>query len=123
MRAGTRYATVLRCVISAVCVLAADALPASAQFKAWVMAKLPDAPEGLAVDARGNIYATLFHTGEVIMLKDDGSYDHIALELAGCLLVTEFAGRISTTVTTRIRRGALSALPPLASGARLARRE
>ena len=52
--------------------------PASAQFKAWVMAKLPDTPEGMAVDSKGNIYTTLFHTGEVIMLKDDGSYDHIA---------------------------------------------
>ena len=52
--------------------------PASAQFKAWVMAKLPDTPEGLGIDSKGNIYATLFQTGEVVMLKDDGSYDHIA---------------------------------------------
>ena len=51
---------------------------ASAQFKAWVMAKLPDTPEGLGIDSKGNIYATLFHTGEVVMLKDHGSYEHIA---------------------------------------------
>ncbi|MGA8873392.1 MAG: SMP-30/gluconolactonase/LRE family protein [Candidatus Acidiferrales bacterium] len=51
---------------------------ASAQFKAWVMAKLPDTPEGLGIDAQGNIYANQFHTGEVVMLKDDGSYEHIA---------------------------------------------
>ena len=51
---------------------------ASAQFKAWVMAKLPDTPEGLGIDSQGNIYATQFHTGEVVMLKDDGSYEHIA---------------------------------------------
>jgi sugar lactone lactonase YvrE len=51
---------------------------ASAQFKAWVMAKLPDTPEGLGIDAKGNLYATLFHTGEVVILKEDGSYDHIA---------------------------------------------
>ena len=51
--------------------------PAAAQFKAWVMAKLPT-PEGLGVDPRGNLYATLMHIGEVVMLKDDGSYDHIA---------------------------------------------
>ncbi len=52
--------------------------PAAAQFKVWVMAKLPDTPEGLGIDSKGNIYTTLFHTGEVVMLKDDGSYNHIA---------------------------------------------
>ena len=52
--------------------------PAAAQFKAWVMAKLPDTPEGLGVDSHGNLYATLMHIGEVVRLKDDGSYDHIA---------------------------------------------
>ncbi|MGD0906116.1 MAG: SMP-30/gluconolactonase/LRE family protein [Candidatus Acidiferrales bacterium] len=51
---------------------------ASAQFKAWVMAKLPDTPEGLGIDSKSNIYAALFHTGEVVMVKDDGSYEHIA---------------------------------------------
>ena len=54
------------------------ATPAEAQFKAWVAARLPDTPEGLAVDGKGNLYATLFHTGEVVMLHDDGSYEHIA---------------------------------------------
>ena len=42
------------------------------------MAKLPDTPEGLGVDSHGNLYATLMHIGEVVMLKDDGNYDHIA---------------------------------------------
>jgi sugar lactone lactonase YvrE len=58
--------------------LAANAPPASAQFTAWVMAKLPDTPEGLGTDSKGNYYAGLVHTGEVIMLKHDGSYDHVA---------------------------------------------
>ena len=58
--------------------LVGTALPASAEFKAWVMAKLPDTPEGLGIDSKGNIYATLLHSGEVVMLKDDGGYDHIA---------------------------------------------
>ena len=58
--------------------MVASAAPVSAQFKAWVMAKLPDIPEGLGVDSKGKIYATLLHTGEVVMLKDDGSYDHVA---------------------------------------------
>jgi sugar lactone lactonase YvrE len=68
----------LFCLIGCVWFLAAAAPPATAQFKAWVMAKLPDTPEGLGIDSHGNIYATLMHTGEVVMLKDDGSYDHIA---------------------------------------------
>jgi sugar lactone lactonase YvrE len=65
-------------LISLTALLFAYAPSASAQFKAWVMAKLPDTPEGLGIDSKGNIYATQFHTGEVVMLKDDGSYDHIA---------------------------------------------
>jgi hypothetical protein len=52
--------------------------PASAQFKAWVMAKLPERPWGLGVDSKGNIYTSFPLTGEVVMLKDDGTYDHIA---------------------------------------------
>ena len=52
--------------------------PAAAQFKAWVMAKLPDTPEGLGVDSHGDLYATLMHIGEVVRLNDTGSYDHIA---------------------------------------------
>jgi hypothetical protein len=70
--------TVLLCLISCALSFAVAPPPAAAQFKAWVMAKLPDTPEGLGVDSHGNVYATLMHIGEVIMLKDDGSYDHIA---------------------------------------------
>jgi sugar lactone lactonase YvrE len=55
-----------------------DPPPASAQFKAWVMAKLPERPWGLGVDSKGNIYTSLPLTGEVVVLKDDGTYDHIA---------------------------------------------
>jgi sugar lactone lactonase YvrE len=70
--------TVLFHLVSCGWFLAVAVPPASAQFKAWVMAKLPDVPRGLAIDSKGNIYATLLFTGEVVMLKDDGSYDHIA---------------------------------------------
>jgi hypothetical protein len=38
--------------------------PVAAQFNAWVMAKLPDTPEGLGVDSHGNLYATLMHMGK-----------------------------------------------------------
>jgi hypothetical protein len=65
-------------LIGCACLFLAVSMPASAQFKSWVLAKLPDTPEGLAVDSSGNIYATLFHIGEVIQVKDDGSYDHVA---------------------------------------------
>jgi len=65
-------------LIGCACFFLGASLPASAQFKSWVLAKLPDTPEGLAVDSRGNIYATLFHIGEVIQVKDDGTYDHVA---------------------------------------------
>src|SRR5579863_4614667 len=53
-------------------------LPAAAQFKSWVQARLPDIPEGLALDSKGSLYATLVNLGEVVRIKDDGSYDHIA---------------------------------------------
>src|SRR5246500_5051610 len=69
---------VLLCLMSCALFFAVATPPATAQFKAWVTAKLPDTPEGLGVDSHGNVYATLFHIGEVVMLKDDGSYDHIA---------------------------------------------
>jgi len=70
--------SILFCRIACVLFFAAAPPYAAAQFKAWVMAKLPDTPEGLGVDSHGNLYATLMHIGEVVMLKDDGSYDHIA---------------------------------------------
>jgi sugar lactone lactonase YvrE len=69
---------VLLCLMNCALFFAVGTPPAAAQFKAWVMAKLPDTPEGLGVDSHGNLYATLMHIGEVVMLKDDGSYDHIA---------------------------------------------
>jgi sugar lactone lactonase YvrE len=64
-------------LLALVCALLLPA-PASAQFKAWVLAKLPDTPEGLALDAQGHLYATLFHTGEVVRIRDDGGYEHVA---------------------------------------------
>jgi len=72
-----RLLMALLCLIGWTGFLAA-APPASAQFKAWVMAKLPDRPWGLGVDSKGNIYTSLPLTGEVVALKDDGTYDHVA---------------------------------------------
>jgi sugar lactone lactonase YvrE len=73
-----KHLRTLFCLIGCAWFFAAAPPPAAAQFKAWVMAKLPDTPEGLGVDSHGNIYATLLHIGEVVMLKDDGTYDHVA---------------------------------------------
>ena len=46
--------------------------------KIWNYAKLPDTPEGLCVDSKKNLYASLAHIGEVVLLKADGSFEHIA---------------------------------------------
>jgi sugar lactone lactonase YvrE len=55
-RCGSILAVIVMCVA-----LVASAAPA--EYKAWVFATFEDTPEGLAVDASGNIYAALFHTG------------------------------------------------------------
>ena len=81
VQSGARKKECLRILFWLIpCALLSTTAPprAAAQFKAWVMAKLPDTPEGLAVDSHGILYATLMHIGEVVRLNDDGSYDHIA---------------------------------------------
>ncbi len=47
-------------------------------FSAQVYTQLPDTPEGIGVDSQGNLYASLFNTGEIVQLKEDGQYVHIA---------------------------------------------
>jgi len=69
---------ILLCLVGCAWLVAFASPPVSAQFKAWVAAKFPDTPEGLGVDSKGNIYASLMHRDELVMLKDDGSYEHIA---------------------------------------------
>ena len=51
--------------------------PAEA-FSARIYTQLPDTPEGIGVDSQGNLYASLFNTGEIVQLKEDGQYVHIA---------------------------------------------
>jgi len=77
-RPGDRKFT--RILLSLICSVWFVAAPqfAAAQFKSWVMAKLPDTPEGLGLDSKGTVYAALLHIGEVVAVKEDGSYDHIA---------------------------------------------
>ncbi len=43
-----------------------------------VYSKLPAAPEGLCLDSKGNLYASMPSRNEVVLLNRDGSYDHVA---------------------------------------------
>ena len=53
--------------------------PASAQDSStWVYATFPHAPEGICIDSNKNLYTTLHNTGEVVMVKNDGSFVHVA---------------------------------------------
>jgi len=44
----------------------------------WVYSTLPHAPEGVCIDSHKNLYTTLHNTGEVVMVKNDGSFVHVA---------------------------------------------
>ncbi|MGQ9859580.1 MAG: SMP-30/gluconolactonase/LRE family protein [Thermodesulfobacteriota bacterium] len=43
-----------------------------------VYSKLPAAPEGLCVNSKGNLYASMPSRNEVVLLNPDGSYEHVA---------------------------------------------
>jgi len=51
---------------------------AAPEYRAWVAAELPGAPEGLATDAEGHVYAAVAATGEVVRLDGHGGYRHVA---------------------------------------------
>jgi len=51
---------------------------AAREYRAWVAAELPGAPEGLATDAEGHLYAAVAATGEVVRLNGHGGYRHVA---------------------------------------------
>ncbi|MEK6320580.1 MAG: hypothetical protein AABN33_02730 [Acidobacteriota bacterium] len=54
--------------------------PASpADYRAWVFATFDDTPEGLAVDATGNIYTALFHSGKIMKVTPDGKKELVAV--------------------------------------------
>jgi len=50
----------------------------TSNYKAWVMATLPESPEGLAIDAQGKIYAVVVKPGEVVRLDEKGGFEHYA---------------------------------------------
>jgi sugar lactone lactonase YvrE len=43
-----------------------------------VYTKLPGVPEGVCVDRNNNLYAGVAYTNELVKLKDDGTYVHVA---------------------------------------------
>lgn len=70
----------LRCGLAglAVAFLVLAGAPAQAEYKSWVLATFDDTPEGLAVDAAGNYYTALFHTGRIMKVTPDGKSELIA---------------------------------------------
>lgn len=50
----------------------------SEEYKVWTYTTLPGAPEGVCVDSKNNLYASMSWVGEVVLLKDDATYEHIA---------------------------------------------
>ena len=51
---------------------------ATPDYKAWIAARLPGNPEGLAQDAQGRLYASIATTGQIVRLDGKGGYDLIA---------------------------------------------
>jgi sugar lactone lactonase YvrE len=52
---------------------------ATPAYKAWVAARLPGNPEGLAQDARGRMYASIAETGQIVRLDGKGGYEVVAI--------------------------------------------
>jgi sugar lactone lactonase YvrE len=50
----------------------------SEEYKMWAYTTLPGVPEGVCVDSKNSLYASIAWTGEVVLLKEDGTYEHIA---------------------------------------------
>jgi sugar lactone lactonase YvrE len=65
-------------VVSAIIVSMFTTPVFSEEYKMWAYTTLPGAPEGVCVDSKNNLYASITWTGEVVLLKDDGTYEHIA---------------------------------------------
>jgi len=70
-------ATLTATLLSAVAISAEHDNPTPI-YKAWVMAELPESPEGLAMDPRGRIYAIIAKPGEAVRLDERGGFEHYA---------------------------------------------
>jgi len=58
--------------------LLSPTLAVGEEYKAWVYTQLPAAPEGICVDSKGNLFATMIRTNEVVRLNSAGTYEHVA---------------------------------------------
>ena len=73
------FVNVIACIITIAVIT--SILPTHAfseEYKMWAYTTLPSVPEGICVDSKNNLYASITWTGEVVLLKDDGTYEHIA---------------------------------------------
>ena len=86
-RAAYRVALLLACTGLAMPVALAAAPPfpgATPDYKAWIMANLPGNPEGLAADANGTLYSSLWQTGRIVRLDGKGGSAVIAPTRCRC---------------------------------------
>ena len=81
MKRQRKYHIVHSCSVTIsliVMLLLVPALTLGADVTVKVYSKLPSSPEGLCLDSKANLYASMPHIGEVVLLNADGSYDHVA---------------------------------------------
>ena len=73
------FVNVVACIITLAIIISIFPTRAfSEEYKMWTFATLAAVPEGVCVDSKNNLFASVSYTGEVVLLKDDGSYEHIA---------------------------------------------
>ena len=77
---GLNYlANVVACIVTLIIITSIFPTHAySEEYKMWAYVTLPGVPEGVCVDSKNNLYASIAFTGAVVLLKDDGTYEHIA---------------------------------------------
>ncbi|HZT04786.1 MAG TPA: SMP-30/gluconolactonase/LRE family protein [Steroidobacteraceae bacterium] len=69
----------LACLLPGLALAVPPAFPgAKSDYRAWVAAELPGAPEGLTVDQNGRLFAAVAATGQIFRLKDRGGVRYIA---------------------------------------------
>ena len=65
-------------VLAMAAAIAAAVAPAAADPQWRVLTQFDDAPEGLAADGQGGLFASLYHSGRVVRVAADGKVTEIA---------------------------------------------
>ncbi|MBW2062030.1 MAG: SMP-30/gluconolactonase/LRE family protein [Deltaproteobacteria bacterium] len=78
MRTQKMRLSILLAITAMLIAFQVQGLALAEQTRVWVYTKLPGVPEGLCIDSKNNLYATVSFTGELVKLKDNGAYDHVA---------------------------------------------